>query len=105
MDDPAAPSDVRVRVVRGVDRDGLVPKDVHEICSRFRGLYRRDENINLSNLASLFCISVDMVLCGYNDYCPDGRGYDPYPGGPAELHDMYDALEESQRALCSYGTA
>jgi hypothetical protein len=61
----------------------------------------RTSTIDLSNLASLFCILVDMVLCGYDNYCPDGRGYDPYPGGPAEWHDMYDALEESQRALCS----
>ena len=56
--------------------------------------------IDEANLAGEFCDAQDMTLCGYDDYCPNGRGHDPYPGGPIDEQIKYwdNALEESQRA-------
>jgi hypothetical protein len=74
--------------------------------SFLQGMLQEQESIDGSNLASLFCESQDMILCGYDDYCPDGQGYDPHPGGPADLQMYWDnALEESQWAPYSYRTS
>ncbi|KAL3808817.1 hypothetical protein ACHAXA_001126 [Cyclostephanos tholiformis] len=63
--------------------------------------------IDEANLAGEFCDAQDMTLCGYDDYCPNGRGHDPYPGGPIDEQIEYwgNALEESQWAPYSYRTS
>eukprot|EP00581_Thalassiosira_minuscula_P016729 CAMPEP_0183727990 /NCGR_PEP_ID=MMETSP0737-20130205/26938_1 /TAXON_ID=385413 /ORGANISM="Thalassiosira miniscula, Strain CCMP1093" /LENGTH=465 /DNA_ID=CAMNT_0025959793 /DNA_START=48 /DNA_END=1442 /DNA_ORIENTATION=+ len=37
-----------------------------------------DEQFNGNNLASLFCADQSKRLCTYNEYCPSGKGSDPY---------------------------
>ena len=57
------------------------------------------------SLAGLFCDSQDMALCGYDEYCPGGRGGEPHNGGPPSLllsstgdSHTWSTLEETQWA-------
>ena len=56
--------------------------------------------------ADRFCISLDMALCRYDEYCPNGEGGSPHAGGPPSLllssstgdSHTWSTLEETQWA-------
>lgn len=45
-----------------------------------------NQDIHPHMLAGLFCHTQSLFLCTYNDYCPSGRGSDPYTGGDIGPH-------------------
>ena len=53
--------------------------------------------IHTYDVAGMLCQKEDLWLCPYDSYCPNGKGSDPFNGGPPETHNS-DTLEETQWA-------
>jgi len=66
------------------DPHPLNPKWFHTDNDIYQDILARNENTTFHPwlLAGNFCHSQSLLACGYDSYCPNGKGGDPYKGGP-----------------------
>lgn len=57
----------------------------------------RNEGHHSHLMAGLFCLEFDLFLCGYNEYCPNGKSKQPYKDGPPKTAN-WNSLEAVQWA-------
>ena len=58
-----------------------------------------NEQLHSHALAGLFCVSQDLFLCSYEDYCPNGIESTPFAGGPPDsVSNSWSTIEEVQWA-------
>jgi len=65
------------------DPHPLNPKWFHTDHEQYQNVLANNDNTTHPYLlAGNFCMRQSLLACGYDSYCPNGKGGDPYKGGP-----------------------